>query len=342
MSNIDILYASFDDIVTADLVGEWGSVGSGLTIVSGRNGNGLRGTAASSRAANTLRTHDLRFSGFRTSLNDGCLGFAVAFTSLPVSDTDLFAVLDAGGTANLTYVVTPTGTIKVYRGTSTSGTLIATTVNAVVVGGSSYRYLETNFFTHSTLGNVNLRTIESGNLPDTDGFFNLDTGVFSATDWAFIEWYLLDGVVTIDDVYIMESQAFKGDCVIRSTLVSAQSVVSNYAFLAADWLPNTGSDKAAVVDDATPNGDTDYIASHLSSLIYYDMVALVDSREFSGVQIVATARKISSGVTASLYVQGNDSYPPLSTNYRAVRQMTQAYATLADLNAAHYFFAYIA
>ena len=326
----ELLYASFDDIATADLPNEWDVAGSGLVLVAARTGNGVRGTAAASRAANTLRSRVL------TPILTGTLGdhgVAVAYSTLPVADSDFCAVLDAGGTAILTFQVTTTGRIKVYRGTSTSGTLIATTTAAMVVTGSVYRYLELRWEIHATYGTVQIRSTPAGGVPVAEGFGALNTG--TAT-WAALEWTLLDGLVTVDDVYVTDagSGAFKGDSKILTALVASQDVTSNHAFLATNWIPSTGSDKAAVVDDATPNGETDYLYARALAIIYYVMTALVDTGGVTGVQLVATARKVSSGSTVELWLQGTTATTGVTTDYRAMRRMVPGYTTIADVNAA--------
>lgn len=330
----ELLYASFDNQADANLAGEWAIAGAGLTVVAARTSNGLRGTAAASRAANTLRSHPVT-----PILDDGggFHGIAVAYSSLPLVDADLCAVLDAGGAVLLTFTVTPTGTVKVYRGTSTSGTLIATTTNVVFAGDSVFRYFEIGWTFGATLGTVQIRLTEPGSFAVADAFFNVNTGTFGAARFGAMEWYLLDGIVTIDDLYVKDAYAggtFKGDSVILSALVSAQDHSSNHDFLATNWVPSTGSDKAAVVDDAAPNGDTDYLAASMGALIYYDMVSLVDSRPVTGVQLVATARKVNSASTASLLVHGGSVTPALTTAWQAVRRMISGvYNTIADVNA---------
>lgn len=339
----DLFYDSFDHLALADQFRKWAIVGSSITIVAARTANGLKGTAAAARVDNTIRSEAFAAAG-------GYAGMAVKLDSLPGAEIDLFRLLDAGGAVILTVTVATDGTLNLYDGTfGAGGTLLASTPLSMLVA-SAWRYLELGWQLTPFGRWFEIRSYTPGNpVPRVS---RKDAPAFTgAATWSSEEWHLFSGIVTIDDHYFSDDTTainndFKGSSKILITVSAAQDHASNHDFLAAAWTPNTGSDKAAVLDDAICDLETTYLYARAASLIYFTPVALTDGGErLSGVQMTSIARKLSAASSAQLYTQGTTSRPDLTSSYRAVGRVIQgdtATASIAAFNAALWFITYFA
>ncbi len=323
----DLLLEPFAGLTPAQMAstGQWTSVGSGVVLTIGRGGRGgATGTLGATAAQNTLRSRTLAPAGASTFV-----GIGVAFASFPVADADLLTLYDASAAALITLAVTPTGTIKVYRGTS-GGTLLGTTA-VLLSGGSVYDYLEIGPVI-ATAGSVEIRVRPDGVGTATQlVVISGNTKPGTSTMWASVA-FGLSSLVIVSDLYVSDVTGphnlyFKGRTkILQAVPVSDHTPGGAIGFA---WTPSTGTDKFAVVDEAPHTGDSDYLYARSAGAMLFAMAALSpDTDPVDSVQVTAIARQISSAEAQSfgIWVEAPDGArvyyglafsEPLATGYRA-------------------------
>lgn len=328
---------SFDHYATADLTQKWTSIGSSTTIAAGgrRGTNSLRMSSSGSEVTKTLDAQGTWFVGF--SFKPG---------GAAVSDAVILAFKDAGSTqADIRFVTD--GTLRATR----NGTTLATSSNSLS-SGNTY-YIECKVVISDTVGVVEVRVNGS-----STGWINItgqDTKNTSNATANVIRLggYIVSGgtgVCDFDDVYICDAQGsvnnnFLGDVRVDCYLPDANGNSSQL----------TGSDGNSVdnfqlVDEAAPNGDTDYVQS--STVNQKDTYGFVDMTHtpasIFGTQICMTAKKDDSGnrsicgVTRSGGSDTDGATQALSTAYGCYREIretdpnTSAAWTRTNLNSAEF------
>jgi hypothetical protein len=284
-----LFHESFDRLTPAELatLGKWASVGTGIVATTGKTAQGVTGTAGATAAQNTLRTRLF----LPATPGAGYHGFALKAVTLPAAERAVWAVLDTGGTALVTVTLRTDGTVRAYRGRLVGGTLLGTSATAFAAAGA-WRYLEVGFdFTADTLL---VRATATG----VTTLFAAVPGVSGALPWAYAEWYL-DEHLVLDDVYLNDADPagghayFSGETAI---VTLAPATVAPTGIGAEDWVPNTGSDPVAVVDDAAFDADVTYLRTRIPyQTRLYTMAALTDDgRVVDDVQVVIVSRAVSS------------------------------------------------
>ena len=261
------------------------------------------------------------------------VGFALLMGGLPGSTRGLFEV-GYGGRPHIAIQINADGTLRAMATTSgeigqatAAGTVLATSVNALSAG--VWYYIELKAVCSDTVGVIELR-VDGSNT----GWFNLtsqDTNRMTAplsTNINAVAVYCAnntgDGFL-FDDLYIASGTGgsvttFLGDVEVRTILPSTGNGSNT------DFTLSTGTDHGAVVDDATPNDDTDYSYSstlnHVETLNY---PALGVTGTVYGVQLVPHLKRSAAGVrgfagvcriSSTNYVNGTTQYP--STSYRGI------------------------
>ena len=213
------------------------------------------------------------------------------------------------------------GTVAV-RQQNEGGTVIATTGPEVFRFGV-WNYIEVKVLLSDTVGTVAVKLNGETVISDIAG--NKDTcyGTYSA--WNQIEFAALSGNAYYDDIYVCDGSGsvnndFLGECRVVTLLPQTDAVAAGSN---ADFTPSAGTDHGALVDEAAPNDDTDYIASstvnHVDSWHY---PALGYTGTIKGVQMSLSAKKTDSGTRAiaavtrpasTNRVHGTDHY--IATNY---------------------------
>lgn len=281
------------DLLTAAQLGQTRKldyVGSGVVTVTGQTVNGLSGTGGSVSAANTIRTR----AANPATAGTGYHGVAVKVLSLPASEQKVWALISNTGTVQGVVTLTPSGTARIYRGTFESGTLLGTSSLTMVTVGA-YRYLEMGH----VLGGAGRFELRSTG-PTGAARLKVVNGVTSSEAWSKVEIYLTDQIV-IDDLYANDGNIavspsyFSGPqeiVVLKPTALPYED-----AIFTVPWLPNTGSDKAAVVADDPFDGDTSFLYTRARfSYLAFKMEDLDedDPRRIDDVQLVALSRVVSS------------------------------------------------
>lgn len=221
------------------------------------------------------------------------------------------------------------GTWSYQRGSTPVGSASTATIAL-----NTYTYVEMRITFHDTAGVVQVRL--NGTLVlDLSGIDTQQTANASAnrirlgnhgTGGTFTF-----GTEDIDDVYVCDgtgtvNNTFLGDCrvdVLRPTADGANSA----------WTPSTGTSHFALVDETTPNDDSDYLSTSTAGV--RDTQALGDLPSMTdmvvaGVQQCVSARKDDAGTRQMKGVlksggttQAGSVTHTLTTSYRYYRQITE-------------------
>lgn len=225
---------------TADL--KYFGGGSATSGAVGRFGS--RGYSA----PNNLKAMDPGFSG-NTIIFHG----AFKPTSLGTI-TSLYSVDDSNGVTQAAIWVLTTGAIRAYRGTTTA-VLGDSAAGLITVG--TYYHIAAKILIHASAGTVdvwvdgvNVLSLTGQNTAvtysGTIGAYTLAPASFAGT---------CDDFVVCDSSGSAPDNGYLGD--VRVEVLMPQTGNGSNTGLT----PSTGSDHGALVDETTPNGDTDYNGS---------------------------------------------------------------------------------
>lgn len=227
---------SFDHYATADITQKWTNA-SAATIVTGRTNSGVKVATSLDKALT---------AGSATFITGFALNVATvaAGTILIVGDGGYGA-----GNAQVTLTLLSDGSMKLFRGTST-GTLLGQTAVGVIT--TTVQYLEVKIFVDNS-GSYELRvnnvTVLSGT-GDTQNTANAQWTGFQVSTSSF------GTTAYIDDLYVNDTTGtinnnFWGDTRIDVVYPDGDGASSG-------WTPSTGTTHYTLIDEAAPNGDTDY------------------------------------------------------------------------------------
>jgi hypothetical protein len=317
---------------SADYVGKWSAETVGaVSTTYGRYGNGVQLSGTTTRLTKTLDNQATWI-----------VGAAVRLGNPPATTAPLLEVLD-GGTIQAGLGVTAAGALFVYR--ATPATVLGTSAATGLLLPGVWAYVEWRVTVGNTapvLARVN--AVEVLNLPSVDT---------SNTANAFANAVRLaapgsGNEVAVDDVYVFDATgsantAFVGD-------VRVAYLAPNGAGATTAWTPSAGANYACVDETATPNDDTDYVASATAGQT--DTYAFANLTTASGtvhaVQAMAHARKDDAGTRTFAFVArpgGTDRLGAalsLGDTYTSWAQVwdvnpdTSAAWTLAAVNAAEF------
>lgn len=325
---------SFDHMVTADMTLKgWTVSAAGITAAAGRFGT------------DAMRSPNGNFYcswGVPVALATGGVGFA--YRSSSFSSFGIVNFVD-GGTVHLHFRINASsGKIEVRRGSST-GTLIATG-NAVLTTNTFY-YLEFKVTINDSTGVIvtKVNGVEDINVTGQD----TQNGGNASYDNIRFFWdgQGNGGTCDVDDLVIWDTAGsvnndFMGD-------VRVQAILPSGAGATTEWTPSAGSNYQNV-DEAAPNGDTDYnseaTATDVDTFVYGDLTPT--SGTVKAVQWLAYARKDDGGTRTVRPVvrHGGTDYfgssKSVSSSYTYLRHLmetnpgTAAAWTISDVNAAEF------
>ena len=183
------------------------------------------------------------------------LGCAFKASGITTS-TEKFLCLYDGSTLHLyvEYTIT-TGAIKVYRG---DGTLLGT-ASAVIVAGT-WCYFELQATIHDSTGSVTLKMDEVTVLTVTGA--DTRNGGNASVNKVRLENPRGTVFHYFSDLYVTDTSGANNTGFLGA--VAVEFILPSGAGNAAVWTPSTGANYAAV-DEADPNGDTDYVSSSASA-----------------------------------------------------------------------------
>jgi hypothetical protein len=265
---------------------------------------------------------------------------AHVFTPLSGSTTELFQLLDAT-VAHITVNVLPDGTVEIRRGT-TGGTILASSAAGVAAIGA-YDYWELKALIANAGGTAEV--LKNGVSVVSFAGDTQNGGTAAATRARF--YHIVSTVAAqIDrwtDMAYGALGAYWGDIRVEFRKPTAEGNSSQ-------WTPLSGTDNSAMVDETTPNDDTDYNSdgtpTNKDTHVHEDLVSTGGT--IQGVQINLRARKDDAGARSIVGVartgggtEADGAVNTLSTTYvtytdgRTTKPGGGAWA-ISDVNAAEF------
>lgn len=209
------------------------------------------------------------------------VGFAVNM-ALRAAEQCLVAFMD-NTTVQCTVNIQTDMKINVRRGNTGSGTIVATSTNAISYG--AYHYFEVAITVHNTAGTIDVRW-DGQNVAGLSGLTSQNTRNGSNNYCNKVNLYgapsntALGGsatIVDVDDLYICDDSGSNNNTFLGD--VRVQSIFPSGAGNQTDFTPSAGSN-FQTVDETTPNDDTDYNSS--STANHIDLFAMGDITPTSG------------------------------------------------------------
>lgn len=305
---------SFDHYATADIGQKYSGSSNNPTIVAG---NGRRGTASlrmNSSVASVTRVLDAQATWI--------VGFSIRTTALPGSDLPFLTFQDAG-TAQVDLRLRADGTIRTTR----NGTALATSASAL--SAATTYYVEAKVVINDTTGSVEVRVNGSStgwiNITgqDTKNTANASangimiTSPVSSTD--FDDLYICDGAGSTNNDFLGDVRV---DCYLPNGNGNSSQLVGS---------DSNSTDNYLLVDEASQNGDTDYVQS--ATAAQKDTYGFADMSHtptsIFGVQINMIAKKDDSGnrsicsVTRSGGADTDGATQALGTTYSDYREISE-------------------
>jgi hypothetical protein len=253
--------------------------------------------------------------------------FGAAFYAHTQSTNFPFLQVRTGGTTHLYLQFNGSGKIEVRRG---DATLLGT--GSTALSSVALQYIEFQWVISNTVGTAEVRlngaTVEVA-------LSGIDTQNGATADWDSVvllgpDAFLNGNVTSWDDVYLLDNvdsgvsgvpnNAFLGDTKIETLFPQADSVAAGSN---AGFTPSTGTDHGALVDEATPNDDTDYnsgTATSQKDTYHYPSLSFTPTTIF-GVMPCPRVKKTDAGARSvkALIRSGGTDYQgaekALSTSY---------------------------
>lgn len=300
-----IICESFDGVSAAShLSGKWTEV-TGVAIATGRNGNGLNrgsGTSTIRIALAAAEQDDLLVIGAALQMSD--LAGAEAFVTLRG---------DTNGTTHITVNVNVNGAIEIRRGTTGSGTVIATSPNNVIQASPSWHYVEVKVRLSDSTNDLFV-SVDGVNQTLTPGgpYDTKNAGTATVFDnISFTDQGTGSNRMVIDDIYALNEKTTDalgntstltdrlGDC--RIEALSPNGNGNSSQLTGSD---GNSTDNYLLVDEVTPDDDTTYVESAVDN--DKDTYAFANLASTSGgvaaVQTVTRARKTLAGTRQLAHV----------------------------------------
>lgn len=271
------------------------------------------------------------------------VGAAIKIGGMPSNNSALFQFRDNTGSAQDSVCVTGSGNIALVRGLS-SGTVLATSANALAVG--SWNYIEARLTIADSGGTFEVRV--NGEVwvtytGDTKSSTTLSTassirlyGLTPAVYAWFDDFYICDGTGSQNNGYLGDARV--------------DTIFPSGAGASAQFTPTGSANNWKNVDDPSPDDDTSYnagdTAGQIDSFAFTDLVSL--NSTIFGVQENIVARKddagtrVLRGVTRVDSVNYEGADMALTDSYLDCRQIweknpaTAASWSESDINAAEF------
>ncbi len=222
----------------------------------------------------------------------GVGGFAYNTTALTTA-RELIAFTE-GTTIHLTLYLTTAGALAVYRGRFSGGTLLGTSA-AGVIASNTWHYIEFKALIDNATGTYEVKVDETSVLSGTGA----DTQNAGTSTWDRLTLLGTAGVNQFfDDLYVCDGSGaanndFLGNCQVEVLRPQTDAVAAGTN---AGFTPSTGTDHGALVDETTPNSDTDYnsgTAVGQKDTYNYPSVSL--SGTIKGVKVAPFVKKTDAG-----------------------------------------------
>lgn len=254
----------------------------------------------------------------------------IAFQTPTLAAGNLIEIRE-GTTIHMAVALKSDGALEVKRG----ATILETTA-AGLVAINTWVYLSFKTTINNTTGSYDLYVDLSSVASDT----NVDTQNGGTAAWTNVLFRGLSGIqVRFDDVYVLDgvssgiSGALNNDILgnVRVTSVLPSTDATSPGTY-ADFTPSSGSDHGAMVDEATPDGDTTYNAGTAAAQkdTYQYPALSISGATIHGVKTAAYARKTDAGArTVGPFIRsGGSDYQgtevSLPTSYTFLTEIFQA------------------
>jgi hypothetical protein len=233
------------------------------------------------------------------------IGFAYKPVAIPSAAAEPIAILSDSAQDQVALALSPDGSLYVFRPTVPSGFMNANTTYQAVLGDLSaagiiqddlWHYIEWKCeIGNSAAFSVRVNGVEV--IAET----GQDTQYTANAQFRSVGLVGCAGSTSnyYDDFYICDSSEgtgshnddFLGDCRVVAVLPATGNGTNT------DWTPSTGVDHGAMVDEAPPNDDTDYISSSTvghQDTFNYPSVGYTGT--VYGVQLNINAKKTDAGL----------------------------------------------
>jgi hypothetical protein len=212
------------------------------------------------------------------------------------------------GTAQLTLNINSFYGLEVRRGAA-NGTVIASSASSALQFGV-WAFVEFKATIHDTAGAYEVRvngvTVISGTGADTQNTTNASANGISLTGPSDM-W--------VDDLYLLDTTGTVNNDFLGDTRVN--TIFPTGAGASTQFVPSTGTDNWALVDETPPNSDTDYVSS--STIGDLDLYTFSDLASLSGdvyaVQTAIFARKDDAGTRSIAPVVRTDGTNAVGDNF---------------------------
>jgi len=286
------------------------------------HGNYLRfqGNLGASRRLTATQEDDLLIIGGHFRTWSGGLG----------ADGGIFTLgSDAGTTMHTTLGWNTDGRLQVFRGTHLSGGGTSLGSSAVgLISDQTWYHVAFKVLLHDSAGTIDVE-LDGVNVLTLTGQDTKNGGTKTVFDTFWVRGCQTGGSAAIhfDDIYVANALGtvnndFLGICRVDHLLPNADSTPE-------EWDRSTGTDSFALIDEADPNGDTDYISSDvLNEVTQVGFGNLTDlDHEIYGVQLSSYARKDDSGLASYRHAISSDGNVDVGPD----RALTEAYVVYADV-----------
>jgi hypothetical protein len=268
-------FDGFDHYTNADFLKKWTSWSNTMNLVAARNGNGL--SIASRWAEKVIDAQSEWIVGFAFSFG-ATSGPIMAFFNGATKQVDL-------------YWDNTTGKLSVRRaGTTTLGTTTATFSQGV------FYFVELRIVISDTVGVVQLK-VDGATVLNLSSQDTLNSGS-TADRVRFGDGGSSNVPGTVDDLYICDGSGsspyntFLGDCKVETRMPNGNG---NSSQLVGN--DGNSTDNYLLVDETTPNSDTDYVESSTvgdkDTYTYQDLATATGT--VYAVQILPYAKKTDAG-----------------------------------------------
>lgn len=275
----------FDHYATADLPKKWTAVAFSVATPSVSAGTGRRGGASLLNGLNEIQ---------KSFAPAGTLIFGSAIL-IPAFSINTFFVCFFDGVITapqVSVVIDTSGRILVYRGSTSTGTLLAT--STPVVPSNGYVYIECKVVFSNT-GSYEIRVNGVNVLSGAADTTNTANNTASGVGWGYAFSSINYNTHHKDDIYICDATGstnndFLGDCRIDTLLPTTDG---NYS----QWTPNTGVVHFNRVNESAPDLTTYNAGLTVGNRDSYGMadLAALSSQIIYGVQVNAAALKDDAG-----------------------------------------------
>lgn len=260
---------------------KWTFVGSGSSSMqTGRfGGQALRNSSTGGASRQSSRGLPSTYSSF------SC-GFAVNFSTLDARSG--FLVFESAGTTMCGLSLNASAGIDTGRHTSvTSKTVLTSSANSLIVASTWY-YIEVEVVISDTVGRMTV-WLDGVNIINPAANQDTRNGAPTTIDTIRFNLPTATGSADFDDLYMTDSASRLGERKVE-TIYPTSDVAQGFA-------RSTGATNYTLVDEATVNGDTDYVqGSSVGDVDTYGLGNLSNSpTTIDAVQVSAFAEKTDAG-----------------------------------------------